>query len=204
MEPRTIFIDAHAMRRHERVSALKEGLAAVVLLQAGWNDVATDGLTLLSALDLGIGLSVLGIAGVELKRGRKFGSWVRWFDILVGGLMALEGYTLASEGHHHQSLIDGYYGLGVVYVLLGVFHTQLGRRRYVRMDDDGVEVRMTPFRHFRLGWPEITRVVGHPDAIEIFSKGNRRNEISRRYVPNLDEIREFMLDKASGRGIATK
>lgn len=204
MEPRTIFIDAHAMRRHERVSALKECLAAVLLLQAGWTDVTDHGLTALGAIDLGVGVSVLGVAAVELRRAKKFGSWVRWFDIAVGGLMALEGYTLASEGHHHATLIYGYYALGIAYALLGVFHKQLGRRRYVRMDDDGVQVRMTPLRHFRLGWPEISRVVGHPDVIEVFAKGDKRYEISRRYVPNLDEIREMMLERASGRGIATK
>lgn len=204
MEPRTIFIDAHAMRRHERVSALKECLAAVILVQAGWKDVSSTGTTLLSILDLVVGFGVLGIGVVELRRGKKFGSWVRWFDIAVGGLMALEGLTLATEGHHHLALIYGYYGLGVAYVLLGIFHKQLGRRRYVRMDDDGVQVRMTPFRRFRLGWPEISRVVGHADSIEVFAKGNKRYVIARRYVPNLDEIREMMLERASGRGIATK
>lgn len=203
MEPRTIFIDAHAMRRHERLSALKECLAAVLLLQVGWKDVTSSGLTVLAAVDLAVGISVLGVAAVELKRAKKFGSWVRWFDIAVGGLMALEGATLAAEGHHHAGLIYGYYVLGIAYVLIGVFHKQLGRRRYVRLDDDGVQVRMTPFRRFRLLWPDISRMVGHKDSIEVFARGGRY-EIDRRYVPNLDEIRELMLERASGRGIATK
>ncbi|HYK09909.1 MAG TPA: hypothetical protein VEV39_03845 [Gemmatimonadales bacterium] len=192
------------MRRHERVSALKECLAAIVLIQAGWKDVTSAGTNALSIFDLVVGFAVLGVGVIELKRGKKFGSWVRWFDIAVGGLMALEGLTLATEGQHHKTLIYGYYGLGAFYVLLGVFHAHLGRRRYVRMDDDGVQVRMTPFRSFRLGWPEISRVVGHADSIEVFAKGDKRYEVSRRYVPNLDEIRQMMLDRASGRGIATQ
>jgi len=204
MEPRTIYVDAHAMRRHERLSALKEAVAAVVLLQAGLTDLADVGVTLLDVLDLLVGVGVLGVAAIELRRGRKFGSWVRWFDIAVGGLMALEGLTLQTQGHHHRVLIYAWYGLGVAYVLLGVFHRQLGRRRYVRLDDDGVRVRMTPLRGFTLAWPDIVRVVGHADSIDVFSRDGIRHEISRRYVPNLDEIRGVLLDRASGRGIATR
>ena len=203
MEPRTIFIDAHAMRRHQRVSALKEFLAAVLLLQAGWTDLSDGGFPALAAIDVMAGLAVLAVATVELARAKKFGDWVRWVDIAVGGLLALEGVTLATQGHPDRPLIAGYYGLGVLYVLAGIFHRQLGWRRYVRLDDDGIRVRMTPLRRFRLAWPDISRVVGHPDSIEVFAKG-QRYEIDRRYVPNLDEIRELMLERASGRGIATK
>lgn len=204
MEPRTIFIDAHAMRRHQRMSALKECFAALLLLQAGWSRTAAFGLSVLSAFNWVVGLGLLGVGAVEIKRGKKFGEWVRWFDVSVGILLLALGLNLASEGHHRAILIDGYYGLGVLYVLVGIFHRQLGRRRYVRLDDDGVQVRLRPFRGFRLLWPDITRVVGHADSIEVFSKGGRRDEIPRRYVPNLDEIREMMLERASGRGIATK
>ena len=204
MEPRTIYIDAHAMRRHERLSALKECVAAVILLQAGWRGLAAAGLSPLRVLDLLVGFAVLGVGAVELKRGKKFGTWVRWFDITVGALLGLEGLTLESQGHHHPSLIASYYAVGVAYVLIGVFHHQLGRRRYIRLDDDGIQVRLTPLRRYRLPWPDITRVVGHPDAIEVFSKGGTRHEIPRRFVPNLDEIRDLMLDRASGRGIATR
>jgi hypothetical protein len=204
MEPRTIFVDAHAMRRHERVSALKECLAAVLLLQAGWSRTAAFGLSLLSAFNWILGLGLLGVGLVEIKRGKKFGAWVRWFDLSVGVLLLAEGLNLAAEGNHRQVLINGYYVLGAVYLLMGMFHHQLGRRRYVRIDDDGIQVRLNPFRHFRLNWPDISRVIGHADSIEVFAKGDQRHEIARRYVPNLAEIREVILERASGRGIATK
>lgn len=204
MEARTIFIDAHAMRRHDRVSALKECVAAAVLIRAGWEDAATTGLILLAVLDLVVGFGVLTVGLIELKRGKKFGSWLRWLDVGVGGLIALEGLTLQQEGQHDRPLIDGYYALGAAYVLIGLFHRQLGWRRYVRLDDEGIQVRLSPLRRFRLPWPDVSRVVGQADVVEIYSKGGRRNLISRRYVPNLDEIRELIVERASGRGIATK
>ena len=204
MEPRTIFIDAHAMRRHERVSALKECLAAVLLLEAGRQTLSDEGFTVLAAIDFTVGLFVLAIAALELARAKKVGSWVRWFDIAAGGLLVLAGRTLGSEGRHDETLMDAYYGLGVLYVLAGVFHRQLGWRRYVRLDDDGIRVRMTPLRRFRLAWQDISRVVGHSDSIEVFAGREGRYEISRAYIPNLDEIRDLILERASGRGIATK
>ncbi|HTY06950.1 MAG TPA: hypothetical protein VMC86_10555 [Gemmatimonadales bacterium] len=202
MESRTIFIDAHAMRRHERASALKECFAAVMLLSAGWNAIDLDGWSWLPVVDLMVGLTVLVIGGAELKRGKKFGSWIRWFDVAVGVLLALEGVTLAAEGKRY--VIYLYYATGLAYILVGLFHHHLGRRRYVRLDDDGVQVRMTPFRKFRLLWPDIVRVTGHDDRIEIYVRSGRRYEIPRRVVPNLDEIRDLMLDRASGRGISTR
>ena len=202
MEPRTIYVDAHAMRRHQRASALKECVAALLLLDAGWNTLSSFGWSPLVVLDLAVGLAVLAIGAVELKRGRKFGSWIRWFDVAVGVLLALEGVTLAAEGKRY--VIYLYYAAGLAYVLVGLFHRYLGRRRYVRLDDDGVQVRLTPFRGFRLLWPDIVRVVGQPDSIELFSRNGRCHEITRRHVPNLDEIREHTLERASGRGIATK
>ena len=203
MEPRTIFIDAHAMRRHQRLSALKECFAALLLLQAGWSRTAAFGLSLLSGFNWVVGFGLLCVGAVEIKRGKKFGAWVRWFDVSVGILLIALGLNLAAEGHHRAILIDGYYGLGALYLLVGVFHHQLGRRRYVRLDDDGVQVRLNLFRAFRLPWPDISRVVGQQDSIEIFAKG-QRYEIDRWYVPNLDEVKALMLDRASGRGIATK
>lgn len=204
MEPRTIYLDAHAMRRHERISALKECFAALLLLQAGWSHTAAFGLSALSGFNWVVGLGLLGVGAVEIVRGKKFGAWVRWFDISVGVLLLGEGLNLATEGHHRQILIDGYYVLGAVYLLMGVFYHQMGRRRYVRIDDDGFHVRLSPLRSFRLLWPDIVRVVGHPDSIEVFDRGGRRHEVSRTHVPNLDEIRELVLERASGRGIATK
>ena len=204
MEPRTIYLDAHAMRRHERLSALKEAVGAALLLSTGLDALAADGLSGLVVLDFLVGSGVLGVAFLELRRGKKFGTVVRWLDVGVGGLLIAEAIRLATEGQHHQSLIFLYYGTGIAYCLAGIFHRQLGRRRYVRIDDDGVQVRLNLFRRFRLLWPDIVRVVGYESRVEIHTRNGGRYEVEERYVPNLRDIRELLLERASGRGIATK
>lgn len=204
MEPRTIYLDAHAMRRHERLSALKEAAGAVLLLSTGVDALTAGGVSGLVILDFLVGAGVLGVAIRELQRGRKLGVVVRWLDVGVGGLLIAEAMHLTDEGHHHQSLILLYYGTGLAYCLAGVFHRQLGRRRYVRIDDDGIQVRLNLIRRFRLSWPDIVRVVGYDSRVEIHTRTGGRYEIEERYLPNLREVRALLLERASGRGIATK
>jgi hypothetical protein len=120
---------------------------------------------------------------------------VGWFDLAAGGLLIFEAF-------HGAHLKPGYlrpqFLAGVATIVTGVFHSRLharkARRRYMKVDDAGLEFRLAFFRRIRVGWSDLDSVdLSGPDAI-IRRKDGRRHKIALKYFHNGAAVRQGLAE----------
>lgn len=117
-----------------------------------------------------------------------------WFDVVAGVLLILEAIRSVHPGgkplYQHALLYTG-----LVTLLTGLAHgllTSLSRkRRFIRIDDAGLHVRLSPFRKFDIALPDLIDMQLHEDAAVFMSK-NGRHQISFSRYGNASEIRSAL------------
>ena len=91
--------------------------------------------------------------------GHREHSAVGWFDLAAGGLLIFEAFHGAhgKPGYLRPQFLAGIATLGV-----GLFHTRLHqrkmRRRYLKLDDNGMEFRPSIFSRLSVSWEELISV----------------------------------------------
>jgi hypothetical protein len=125
-----------------------------------------------------------------------------WFDLAAGVLLIFEAF-------HGHSMKPGYlrpaFFAGVATLAVGLLHSRLlalrSRRRYLRLDADGLECRPGPFQRFAFGWTKLESVTLSEDEVVFREKKGQQRIIRLRRYDNRDEIREAIADRARAAGL---
>jgi hypothetical protein len=125
-----------------------------------------------------------------------------WFDLAAGGFLIFEAFHGAV---HKPGYLRPQFLSGVVTIGLGLFHERFHalqkRRRYLKLDEDGLEFRLTRFRRLTLRWEELTAVeVGGSVAIFHRSDG-KRHRVRLNLLHNADEVRRGIAEHARAAGV---
>jgi hypothetical protein len=117
-----------------------------------------------------------------------------WFDVAAGVLLILEAWHLSQRGGK-AFYLRPYFLLGMVTLLLGVFHGPYSdlilRRRYLRLDDSGVHGRLSRFRRISAPWQDVRGI--RVDAREaVIETTSRSFTISLKRYQNAGAIREAL------------
>src|SRR5262249_27483411 len=120
----------------------------------------------IAGLELAIAVIVLGTflkdlrAAVRHRRNAHAGhhSVVGWFDLAAGAMLMFEAF----HGAHHKPAYMRPQFLAALSTLgLGLLHPRLHsirhKRRYLKLDESGVEYKPRPFVRWHLDWKDIDR-----------------------------------------------
>ena len=119
-----------------------------------------------------------------------------WFDVLAGTLLIVEAVLSMHPGskplYQHALLY-----LGLSTVLTGLAHGMLSnlswKRRFIRVDDDGLHVRLSRFRKFDVAWTDVVDIrLGERNAIVVTKSGSHTIPLSR-YL-NARDIADALAD----------
>src|SRR5262249_36210214 len=76
-----------------------------------------------------------------------------WFDLVAGAMLIFEAFHTP---HHKAAYLRPQFLSGVVTIAFGALHGRLHRlhqkRRYLKLDENGLEFRFNQFRQLRLSW----------------------------------------------------
>jgi len=119
-----------------------------------------------------------------------------WFDVAAGTLLIVEAVLSTHPGgkplYEHALL---YLGLTTVVTGLarGVLAERSRRRRFVRVDDGGLHVRLSRFTKFDVSWTEVIDIrLGERNAIVVTKSGSHTIPLSR-YL-NARDITDALAD----------
>jgi hypothetical protein len=126
-----------------------------------------------------------------------------WFDVVAGLLLILEAVRSVHPGgkplYQHALLYTG-----AVTLLTGLAHgllTNLSRRRrFIRIDDAGLHVRLSRFRKFDIASPDLIEMQLHEDAAVLVSESGRHLIPLSRYG-NASEIRAALKEWHDGHAL---
>jgi hypothetical protein len=119
-----------------------------------------------------------------------------WFDVVAGALLIVEVALSMHPGskplYEHALLY-----LGFSTALTGLLHGKLAslswKRRFIRVDDGGLHVRLSPFRKFDVAWTDVIDIrLGERNAI-VKTKGGSHTIPLSRYL-NARDISDALAD----------
>lgn len=189
---------------------VQHAVAGFPLLFTGVQNLAEEAERPVAILEIVIAVLVLGALAAELRAARhhaKAGTQHHpafgWFDLAAGAMLIFEAFHGAV---HKPGYLRPQFLSGVTAIALGFFHKRLNsfhqRRRYLKLDESGVEYRGGRFRRFSAAWPEIEAVTIDGKRVEFQWKAGRRRRIALTRYGNADAIRQALSDHARAAGIS--
>ena len=140
-------------------------VAGVPLLYSGVANLKEAAERVIGGLEIAIALLLIAAFLKELREARHRAaghhthSAVGSFDIAAAGLLIFEAFHGA---HHKPGYMRPQFFSGIATLGLGLFHARLharkSRTRFLRVDEQGLEMRLSPFRRLHVGWEELARV----------------------------------------------
>ena len=127
---------------------------------------------------------------------------VGWFDLAAGGLLIFEAFHQphVKPGYLRPPFLSGVVTIGIG-LLHGRFRSWRDRRRYLKIDADGLQCRLSPFRRFRFAWSDLKSVEVAEKTIVFQPKEGPARTMRLRSYGNSDEIREAISNHAHAAGL---
>lgn len=127
---------------------------------------------------------------------------IGWFDIAAGALLIFEAF----HGHHvkpgymRPAFVAGLatFGVGLVH---GRLHALRTRRRYLKLDGNGVECRPGPFGRFAFAWATLASVDVSEKAAIFQTRSGRRRIVRLTRYNNRGAIRDAIMGHARDAGL---
>jgi hypothetical protein len=123
---------------------------------------------------------------------------IGWFDLAAGILLMFEAF----HGHH---LKPGYlrpqFFMGLITLTIAILHGHLHRyyrsRRFLTVDESGLEFRFGPFRYLVVKWNEISRVEFQEDSAILHRTDGKENVLKLKRFANREAARQLIIDHPS-------
>lgn len=113
---------------------------------------------------------------------------VAWFEVLVGIVVMIEGFH---KLHHGKSWIQPGTLLmlvGVMFILIGIFHNKLSGQRRLTCTPSGFKLRIRPIRSFSGEWKDIKSFALEGTSLVIKLKNDSVTNHSLRAIENRTEV----------------
>ena len=190
------------------VNKIQHATAGFPLLLVAMGKLADEGERFIAIAEMAIALAVIVTFAKDLRDAFKKHaphSKVGWFDLAAGVLLIYEAFHGA---HHKPGYMRPQFLAGVVTLAIGIFHARLhafrNRRRYVKVDETGMELVRPFFRKLSLPWADIHSVdVAGKKAI-IRRHDGRHHSFRLNLLHNHDEVRKHLADHARAAGVTTE
>jgi hypothetical protein len=186
---------------------LQHALAGFPLLMLGIKRFSEEGEMPIAILEIGIAALVLGTFAREIyAAGKNHASHAKidYFDLAAAAMMMFEAF----HGHHGKPphvTPQFYASLATTGIALfhGKLHERRLRRRYVKLDENGLEARTGRFhRRFSLTWAEVDRIQIARDKAVIHGTDGKSHTIGLRMLGNREEVRKHISEHALAAGVA--
>jgi hypothetical protein len=180
-------------------------VAGFPLLMIGIKHLSEEGERPIAILEIVIAALVLGTFARQVHAATKSHqshSKVDWFDLAAAAMMMFEAFF----GHHHKppyATPAFWTALATIGIALfhGKLHARRARRRYVKLDENGVEARTSRFRRFSLAWTDLDRIHIARDKAVFHRSDGKQHTIGLRMLGNHEEVRKHIADHARAAGV---
>jgi hypothetical protein len=128
-----------------------------------------------------------------------------WFDLASGVLLLFEAFH---SPHQKPAYLRPQFFTGVVMlgfgVLHGRLHTRQEQRRYLKLDNRGLEVRLGPFRRFAIARQNLKSMQLSETSVVLHQVDGKSRTVPLARMRNSAEIRQGLTEYARAAGVRTE
>jgi hypothetical protein len=147
MPAEILYLRSRRAERMKRVQVVQHLFAAVLLIITGWDHLGHG--RVLPYFEVAAGAIL--IAAAIREKVRHTHSRVGWLEIAGAAMLTVEAFAKLDQRHHLLFYILGFVQPAVL-LAFGVFDVQIARRRYLKADEHGLELRTRLFWWKRVPW----------------------------------------------------
>ena len=195
MAEEILYVESRRAARVKRMQTFQHLFAAVLLATAGFShfhhnawlsvgEIATAAVLLASVLEEKLHQhheSRRHVASVEL----------------AGSLMSFVEAVERTRGPHHVSFVILTFSAPLVLLIFAIMDARTGERRFIRVDERGIEVRVRRLWRTRVAWSEIPGYKIDGDRVDFGGRVLKLKDVVDR-----DRARDWLVDVLQRRGIA--
>jgi hypothetical protein len=192
----------HPTKARLRAQLINDSLPGILLLIKGLDAVMNDDIAnqWLPYVNIAVGVSLIISVARELRIKDTQHRIVRWFDILAGIALIIE-----AANHYHPNKIiqpaNGYFLIGAISIVRGVFHTRMPHLRRMIFSHEGVHATLSPFKRIHFEWKDITSLHIEQSRIRIGTRDRGDHIIQLRKIENAVEVKSALKEYATNSGI---
>ena len=201
---RIIILQDRRLERVMKFQVVQDLIGVAALLPSALANITRGGSmwSAFGGIELIVAAAAL-VSGVRDMRTRGMRGRIGWLNVLAGALLIAESAIPIAAGGKlfRPSLLAG-----VAALLLGLNQGRLDAfrttRRRIVLDDDGVNIRTSPLRTFRVSWSELKAIEVGAAAVTLTATDGRRCTLRLRRYDNAAEICAGLAQAAETRAIA--
>ena len=195
-------VQSRRAARMRKMQIAQHVIAAFLLVNAGIEHGAHSPLAI--AEIVAGGLLVVSVLRERLRGGHQHG--LAWVELAGAAMVTVEAIE-KTRGPHHVSFVILLFIQPLVLFLFAVFDAQITQARYLKADDESLEVRLRLLFRRRVPWAKIRSfaVKGHTIALEGVRDLSLRDVVDRHAAVQwtVEQLRrrgiESAADEAPGR-----
>ncbi|MFN8093399.1 MAG: hypothetical protein U0599_31130 [Vicinamibacteria bacterium] len=160
-DPRTLHFTSRRASRAQRVQGLRHAFVGAALVLGGLQALRPGGHgpAWPDAAGIVAGVLLIGAFARELGAARRgaphAGHGPNLVDVFAAAVTGVEAWHLHHQGKH--LLPFAYLFAAALLLAIGLFHGRLARLRRLRLDDDGFDIRLSPWKRTRLDWSQVAQ-----------------------------------------------
>ncbi|HKO58325.1 MAG TPA: hypothetical protein VJ276_20845 [Thermoanaerobaculia bacterium] len=147
MPEEILHVRSRRAERMKRVQTMQHVFAALILITTGWGHIGHG--RLLPYFEIAAGAMLIATAVREKVRHAH--SRVGWVEVAGAAMLAVEAAVKVQQRHHFLFYVLSFVQ-PLVLLAFGVFDVQIARRRYLKADDHGLELRTSLLWRKRVPW----------------------------------------------------
>jgi hypothetical protein len=178
--------------RAKRVQTAQHVFAAGILIMNGTDHLHHN--APLAIAEIVAGALLVAAVLLEKRLHHRVGK-IGWIELAGAAMTTVEAIE-KTRGKHHAMFYVLAFVQPLILLLFAIFDAQLSASRYLKVDDDGLVVRLRLIFWRRIPWSAIKGFRFRDDALDL---GGR--SISLKQIINRDEARDWLLAQFKQRGV---
>jgi hypothetical protein len=206
MPEEILVVHSRVAERVKRGQTVQHVLAALLLANAAIGHLQTPDshAIVLPALEIAASVAlILAAIREKLRHSRGAGhEKVAWLEIAGAAMGFVEAFQrLEERQHHHLSFLILSFLQPVILLVFAFFDARVWSQRYVKVDDDGFEIRLRRWRR-RVLWENVQSFRMREKAVEFTLGTGRKRTIKLRDAKECDQAMAWIEEQLKRRGIA--
>jgi len=198
LKPVTVYLQQRQPAIVGLVQKIQHLLGGVPLLALGAAKLREGREIPLAIAELAIAVTLIAGFVIELRRTMRGAGHshhklaaIGWFDLAAGAMLILEAFE---SPHKKPGYLRPQFLNGMAVLLLALFehrlHARRAHKRYVTIDDRGVDCRRSRFSRFTIPWVELRSVSTSSSEVVFTRTDGRVHRLNLRMLYNGDELRK--------------